>query len=49
MLSGRSILVAGSGSHVQLGWIDGSALVVVSGAHRSQIEPAAAALLNAAD
>jgi hypothetical protein len=49
MVAGQSVLVGNSGSHVQLGWIDGSALVVVSGAHRSAIEPAAAALLRARD
>jgi hypothetical protein len=49
VFEGENIFVVNSGSQVQLGRIEDSALVVVSGAHRSKIEPAAAALFTAND
>ena len=49
VLGGETILVSSIGTHVQLGHMEDSALVVVSGANRSKIEPAAAALFAPQD
>ena len=49
VLAGENIFVSNAGRHVQLGHLEDSALVVVSGTSRSQIEPAASALFTTED
>ena len=49
VLGGETILVSNVGTHVQLGHMEDSALVVVAGPNRSRIEPAAAALFAPQD
>lgn len=45
-LAGKDVLITRSRGEVQIGWLDGSAVVIVSGKTREQIQPAAAALIR---
>ena len=49
VLGGETVLVSNTGSRVQLGHIEDSALVVVSGGNRDRIEPVASALFTTKD
>jgi hypothetical protein len=49
VLGGETILVSNTGSRVQLGHVEDSALVIVAGSNRSKLEPVAASLFASQD